>query len=217
MTSRNGWRGPPVDRAPSSPKRKELTCTLSVHCTLCVYYASTMMGKSNDSVCSFSPSPLTHRQLNCQTPFPGSSFSRASTEFIHGRNPLLPYFFIYFSRRKAIKTHAQCIADTQSTQTTQVYVHTQHITHTHTHTQGMILFCFCFFRSLKWLTNTRTLQCLPQFSSLSLSLVPSKWGCGVAVLVDAPRDWVPRLYSFLIFTPRYDICISCSIYRATER
>lgn len=72
-----------------------------------------MMEKSNDSVCSFSPSPLTHRQLNCQAPFPGSSFSRANTEFIHRRNPLLPLVFLFIFPAEKPSKHTLSASQTR--------------------------------------------------------------------------------------------------------
>lgn len=166
------------------------------------------MEKSNDSVCSFSPSPLTHRQLNCQAPFPGSSFplvpeptwnlSTDGTPFL-----FFPRLLFIFPHRKAIKTHAQCIPDTQSTKTTtQVYAYT-HITYTNTHRVILLLFFEGFFflllfRSSEWLTKHEDLTMFNSIPSPSFSLVAlsPKMRLRVAVPVDASKDWVcPSPYS----------------------
>lgn len=151
LTRTGGWPG-----APSSPKRKELTDSVSLYCTLYVYIIpSTMMEKSNDSVCSFSPSPLTHRQLNCQAPFPGSSFSRANTEFIHRRNPLLPLVFLFIfppkSHQNTRSVHRRH-AEHPNNSSLSTYKHTTRTAHTGNDSL-LFLFCFCFVFSLVEMVN----------------------------------------------------------------
>ena len=128
------------------------------------------MEKSNDSVCSFSPSPLTHRQLNCQTPFPGSSFPEPKRNSSTDGTPFPLYIYLFIppkSHQNTRSVHRKTRRAPKQLDSLRINIHTQK----HTGNDSLLFFGFFFFRSLKWLTNTKTSQCLPLFSS-SLSLSP---------------------------------------------